>query len=118
MILFMALLAMGTLWGYHRLTQQNVETDVAVAGERRFDGLRAALPTRGTVGYLSDTTDRGRYFLTQYFLAPLVIAPDAQRELVVANYSSRATAEGLAAVNNLTVVRDFGNGVALLTRKR
>ena len=46
----------------------------------RFAGMRAILPPRGTVGYLSDTGGRQKtpkaYYLTQYFLAPVVVAPD------------------------------------------
>jgi len=117
-ILCMALFALGTLWGYRGFLQQSRETDAAVRNESRFAGLRAVLPPRGTLGYLSDTDTREDYYLAQYFLAPLVIAPDTQRELVVANFTSPSAISGLAAARGLAVVRDFGNGVALLEKTR
>ena len=117
-ILLMALFAMGTLSAYRGLLQHNGEIDVAVLNKKRFDGLRAALPPRGTIGYLSDTNTNEGYYLAQYFLAPLVIAPDAQRKLVVANFASGTAISRMAAARGLVVVRDFGNGVALLQRVR
>ena len=53
------------------------------------------LPARGTIGYLSDTGGIGQdpraLYLTQYFLAPVVVAADAGHRLVVANFASRAS---------------------------
>ena len=75
----------------------------------------------GTVGYLSDIAPEQesvrKYYLTQYFLAPVVVAPDTKRELVVANFESPSAIAALASANGLTVQRDFQNGVALLRRK-
>jgi hypothetical protein len=119
-VLSMAVLALGTLLGYRAsLDGARPDADHVEAAEQRLAPLRAMLPARGTVGYLSDRdpqTERRRYFLTQYALAPVVVAPDARRELVVANCASPAALAPLAAANRLTVVRDFQNGVALLRR--
>jgi hypothetical protein len=71
---------------------------------------------------LSDTSGSKesvrRYYLTQYSLAPVVVAPDANRELVVANFSSASAIVRLAGAQGLTVEKNFGNGVALLRRMR
>jgi hypothetical protein len=58
------------------------------------------------------------YYRTQYFLAPLVVAPDINREFVVANVSSPSSLPALAAAHGLTVAQDYGNGVALLRSPR
>src|SRR5690348_11449298 len=107
-VLSMALLAMGTLSGYHRLLEQHNATDIAVLSENRFDGVRALLPPRGTIGYVSDSDTRDGYFLAQYYLAPLVVAPDAERDLVVANCASPSSIQEVALTHGLLVVRDFG----------
>jgi hypothetical protein len=118
-VLLMATLAVGTLFGY-RTVMQSADMDEIAVDEQRFDGLRRALPQRGVVGYLSDIGG-GRegvraYYRTQYFLAPLVVAPDAGRELVVANCSSSLAIADFAAAHGLKVTQNFGNGVALLRR--
>jgi len=119
LILFMALLALGTLARYRSVLRQNAgKADAVTRNAPRFEGLRAALPPRGTVGYISDTDELEAYYLTQYFLAPVVVAHDAGRDLVVANVKSPAAIATLAAAHNLTVIRDFRNGVALLRGKR
>jgi hypothetical protein len=116
-VLLMATLSVGTLAGY-RTVLQNTDTDQITRDEQRFEGLRRALPRRGVIGYASD---RGggqdgvsEYYRTQYFLAPLVVAPDVGRELVVANFSSPPAVAGFAAAHGLSVAQDFGSGVALL----
>jgi hypothetical protein len=119
LIPFMALLALGTLAGYRSVLQQNAgKTDAVTLNEARFEGLRAVLPARGIVGYLSDTDDLENYYLAQYCLAPVVVARDAARDLIVANVKSPTAIAKLASANNLTVVRDFQDGVALLRRNR
>jgi hypothetical protein len=119
-VLLMAALALGSLAGYWSVLPDAGSPDIITLDERRFTGLRAVLPRRGVIGFLSDIEgqreNRRAYYLTQYFLAPLVVAPDAKHELVVANFASRSAVAGIAAANGLTVVQDFENGVALLRR--
>jgi hypothetical protein len=121
-ILLMSALAVGTLAGYYSFVTRDRrdirESGGIVMDEGRFTGIRAILPPRGTVGYLSDTGGRQEnpkaYYLTQYFLAPVVIAPDTAQELVVANFASRSAIATLAASHGLRIEKDFSNGVALL----
>ncbi|MGD1070931.1 MAG: hypothetical protein ABSB15_12380 [Bryobacteraceae bacterium] len=121
-VLLMAALAVCTLASYYSLVKREPGTPAGIVmDESRFTGIRAILPPRGTIGYLSDTggivqNPRG-YYLTQYFLAPVVVAADAGHQLVVANFASRAAIAPFAAANGLTVERDFSNGVALLRRR-
>jgi len=122
-VLVMAELALGSFLAYRSYLRRQPNTsipDTITADERRFDGLRAVLPFLGTVGYLSDIAPEQesvrKYYLTQYFLAPVVVAPDTKRELVVANFDSPSAIAALASANGLTVERDFQNGVALLRR--
>jgi len=117
LVLLMVMLAIGTLAGYRAALQQHPS---ASPGERRFEALRAVLPARGTVGYLTDMgpwqQNQEPYYLAQYSLAPVVIAPDPNHELVVANCTSSGAVGEIAAANGFTVERDLGNGVALLRR--
>jgi hypothetical protein len=120
-VLLMATLAVGTLAAYRTVTR-NAATDEIALDEQRFEGLRRALPRRGIIGYFSDSgggLDGVRaYYRTQYFLAPVVVAPDEGHELVVANFSSPFTVAEFAAAHGLSVAQDFGNGVALLRSGR
>jgi hypothetical protein len=125
LILLMSALAVFTLGSYYSVVVGDAkETTQATGGivmdEDRFTALRPLLPARGTVGYLSDTGGKQdnpkAYYLTQYFLAPVVIAPDTAHELVVANFASRSAIVTLAASHGLGIEKDFSNGVALLRR--
>ena len=122
-VLVMAELALGSFLAYRSYLRRQPNTsipDTITADERRFEGLRAVLPLLGTVGYLSDITagqeSVRKYYLTQYFLAPVVVAPDTNRELVVANFASSSDIAAVASTNGFTVERDFQNGIALLRR--
>jgi hypothetical protein len=119
-ILLMSALAVCTLAGYSLIKRDTPGPGAIFMDEDRFTGIRTILPLRGTVGYLSDTGGRREnpkaYYLTQYFLAPVVIAPDTAHEFVVANFASRSSIAILAASHGLRVEKDFSNGVALLHR--
>jgi len=121
-VLLMATLAVGTLAGY-RSAMQKASIDEITLDEQRFEGLRRALPRRGVMGYASDRGGgregvRAYYYITQYYLAPLVIAPDDKRQLVVANFSSPLAMVEFAEAHGFSVTQDFGNGVALLRSVR
>ena len=121
-ILLMSALAVCTLASYcWRVKRDTWVPGGILMNEERFIGIRATLPPRGMVGYLSDTGGKREsaqaYYLTQYFLAPVVVAPDTTHDLVVANFASRSAIAALAASNGFTVESDFSNGVALLRRR-
>jgi hypothetical protein len=120
-ILLMGAFALCTFASYTMVLLRGHGNSVAIEMDaNRFRSLREELPARGVVGYLSDTTEglEGTrvYYLTQYYLAPVVVARDPAYELVIANFASPAAVAAAATAHDLTVVRDFRNGVALLRR--
>ena len=120
-VLLMGVLALLTFASYAAVVVRGGGDAAGIAMDaNRFRSLRENLPARGVVGYLSDTTEglegNRAYYLTQYYLAPVVVARDLAHELVIANLASPTVVAGAAAANDLTVMRDFGNGVALLRR--
>jgi hypothetical protein len=96
--------------------------------ERRFHEIRAALPTRGVVGYLgrTDTTGRSpaereasslldfkRYLLAQYALAPVVLIESTEPDFVVVNFDHGSAP---SSPPGFRVERDFGDGLVLFRR--
>ena len=86
--------------------------DDAQRSDLRFAQLKAALPQRGVVGYVGDAGESGiaSYYLSQYVLAPLVLDRSLNHPFVVGNFPSNPPA---ASVENLRLVKDFGDGVLL-----
>lgn len=98
--------------------------------ESRFEGVRSLLPARGIVGYLGrpepkEGTPRPakaaallhfrRYLLAQYALAPLLLVPSTEPELVIGNFDTLPVPPAPAGFR---VLREFGNGVVLFRRSR
>jgi hypothetical protein len=120
-ILLMGVFALLTFASYAAVILRGGGTADGIAMDaNRFRSLREALPARAVVGYLSDNTEAMEgaraYYLTQYYLAPVVVARDPAHELVIANFASPAAVAAATTAHDLTVTRDFGNGVALLRR--
>jgi hypothetical protein len=89
--------------------------DVARRSEQRFTALRTQLPASGVIGYVGESGNAGTedYYLAQYSLAPLVVDRSPNHPLVVGSFPSGQT----ALPKNLQAIRDFGNGVLLLSNK-
>lgn len=96
--------------------------------DRRFEGMRAELPTTGRVGYLGDPIVGGdtarerndtalrffrRYLLAQYTLAPVLLVEGTEPELLVGNFDPGAIRP---APPGFRLVRDFGDGLVLYRR--
>lgn len=82
---------------------------------QRFAALREALPKHGVVGYIGASGDSlGYYYLTQYALAPVVVDRSPHHAIVIGNFPKSSRPE---LPENLTLVKDFGNGVLLLANK-
>lgn len=69
-------------------------------------------------GYVSDNPPNdpsalAEFHLTQYVLAPAIVTPSANRDLVVINYHGKQLDYKILRATHLTPIRDFGNGVAL-----
>lgn len=93
--------------------------------ERRFEGLKKILPTHGVVGYLSHRQaqdirfDAGtaEFYLTQYALAPLIVMYSPERDLVIGNFGASRVDPEIFEDRDLTLIKDFGNGVMLFRHK-
>jgi len=90
----------------------------------RFAALRAMLPPRGVIGYMtdadaspSDTNTQAEYHLTQYALAPVVVLFSSDQRFVVGNFHKTVTAGSLRD-RGYKVVREFGNGIVLLENEK
>ena len=92
--------------------------DIATRSDQRFAALRAALPPRGVVGYVGASGNDGvrDYYLTQYALAPLVVDHSSNHSLVIANFPNSPQPRSVLS-DRLQLVRDFGDGVLLLTNQ-
>ena len=90
--------------------------------EKRFEGLKKILPKHGVVGYITEegaeeVRANTEYCLTQYALSPVIVVNTQERRLVVGNFSHAAGGSKVARDRNLTVLKDFGNGVMLLSNE-
>jgi hypothetical protein len=100
--------------------------------ERRIEPLRAYLPQRGTVGYvtaleidrvfareraLKDVELLGHFILTQYTLAPVLVYPRPDQPLVVGNFINTQPDQALLDRYGLVPLKDFGDGLILYRRK-
>ncbi len=85
--------------------------------EKRFATFPKSDP-HTLYGYVSDNSPRdpsalAEFHLTQYVLAPAIVTPSANRDLVVINYHAKQLDYKVLLATHLDLVRDFGNGVAL-----
>lgn len=91
-----------------------------------FEARFANFPKPGpdaVYGYASDNQPNDpralfEYHLTQYVLAPAIIRPTANLELVVVNYHTKDLDYRFLRANHLDPYHDYGNGVALCRRSR
>jgi hypothetical protein len=91
------------------------------AFEDRFNDLRQTLEPHTVYGYLSDNPPNNpsaasELRLTQYTLAPAIVRPSPNENLVIVNYHSKQLDMNMLRANRLAPLRDFGNGVALARR--
>jgi len=92
--------------------------------EARYDEVRKHLPSHGVIGYVSDpkenNEDRFAWAFTQYALSPLLVVdrsvnPKGREYPIVIGNFHRAV-PGDDRMRDLSLVRDFGNGVFLLRK--
>ena len=102
----------------HPLPPGSVWSDFAEA-ERRWSPVKGLLPPDAVVGYISDATEGtlGReYNLAQNVLAPLIVVCGADQKYVIGSFHGAVPDANSPAVRNLTLVKDFGNGVLVFKR--
>jgi hypothetical protein len=106
--------------GLGALDRVGAAGDEITVYQSRFDAIRAALPERGVVGYVSNAprgsiNEMSRWYVAQYALSPRVLVPgklDAPH--VVADFGTPAGARDAARAAGLVVVAEADNGVAVL----
>ncbi len=91
---------------------------------QRFAALRTMLPPRGIIGYMTDadappgdTNTVAEYHLTQYAVAPVLVVNSPDQRFVIGNFHRVVTAGSLRD-RGFKVIREFGNGIALLENER
>lgn len=90
--------------------------------EERFAAVKAALPARGAVGYITEASPeavmangnlQAEYYLVQYAVAPVVVNNNPRINIVIGNFHSYALPD-ISAYGRFSVIIDAGNGVFLL----
>ena len=99
-----------------RLDVLRASPDRAANVDERFEALRRELSGRARVGYITDPIgdQAERYFLAQLALTPIVVDLGSSSELVVGDFRTSGTG---SIPSDLTLLRDFGNGVVLFRRR-
>jgi len=92
--------------------------------DRRFVALRAMLPPKGIIGYLTDpgispadTNAQAEYHLAQYALAPVLVVNSPEQRFVVGNFHRTVTVGSLRD-RGFKTVKEFGNGIVLLENEK
>ncbi|MGO9117409.1 MAG: hypothetical protein ACLQPD_07315 [Desulfomonilaceae bacterium] len=125
-----ALLAVASLWpnlqmiincDWIAVTKGINEKDEISSFMRRFDGIKKTLPERALLGYFSDVAPEGTpeygkaFFLTQYSLAPIIVADSPDRDLVIGDVKNPGESS-LYKERGFTLEKDFGDGVVLFKK--
>jgi hypothetical protein len=91
--------------------------------ESRFAGLRAILPAKGIIGYITDegvdpasADAQAELRLTQYAVAPVLVVNSPAHRFVIGNFHREVTT-GALRDRGFIVVQAFGNGIVLLQKE-
>ena len=104
---------------YGEQTERNktsADPYMIAAQEERFAALKRALPATTVVGYVSDVSQPAVLSAAQYGLAPILVVDDAGREWVVGNFSKPLDYAEFGRARQLTLVKEFSNGVILFRK--
>jgi hypothetical protein len=93
------------------------------AFESRFGDFPKTIQPHAVYGYLSDNPPNdpsalAEFHLTQYTLAPAVIKPSADENMVIVNYHTKDLDVRLLRANHLAPFRQLGTGLHLCRRLR
>ena len=106
--------------GIQRYNRQ--ELDPITKYEKRFFELKAHLQNHHVVGYISNYDDQSdqdgfAYGMTQYVLAPVILVRGIKRKFIVGNFQGAPADINRYEKENISLIRDFGNGVLLFERR-
>jgi hypothetical protein len=95
-------------------------TDEVTLLDKRFAELRKLLPANSIIGYISSykcdsLTETKYYYITQYALSPVIVSRDTNHDFIVAYLYNTIFSED---ISNFIILKNFENGVLLLTKKR
>jgi len=87
---------------------------------KRFDGVKEYLGDRRVVGYVyRGGFNLRNYYLAQYALVPIIVVNNSNLPLVIGNFGRRNRRFIRKSIEpKYEVVKNFGNGVFLLRRKK
>jgi hypothetical protein len=102
--------SVAALWSSPADGQYRGSDRVAQSGERMAP-VRSWLPAHGVVSYQATDFDRERYYLAQYYLAPLILAEDGDHSWVILDRDDPSERWQQAGHGSLTLIADPGNGV-------
>jgi len=89
------------------------KTDDVTLFEKRIEPLKEFLIGVDIVGFVSDIKSLTYFYYVQYSIAPIVLANDTERDLVVGYFHDYSKTENIAQRERLLLVKDFGNGLFL-----
>jgi hypothetical protein len=88
--------------------------------DRRYEAAQDFLPPFGVFGYLDDLRDPVEsdveYVLAGYNLAPRLLQQSTRHALIIGNFTRHPCDIEALTEKGLLLVKDFGNGVAVLRR--
>ncbi len=127
-----SLIAIRALWivfTFHSVAEPNqtkpkTDNDFVAVMEQRLAPVKAALTGRSFVGYLQsdpahhDKFDLLRYYVTQYYMAPVVVDQGKDHSVVLVHFESDQTLDQFASDSDYTVTQRFGDGIALIEKHR
>lgn len=107
--------------GQHFAGAMEPKGDHVALYEQRYAPLRAALPPRATVGYVTDLPGENmqawtEFAMLQYAVAPVIVVKRADLPLVIGNLHAAQAIVPVILEHRLRVDRDLGLGVFLLKR--
>ena len=97
------------------------EPDQITIYEKRFMALKAMLQNSLVIGYVSDYDDNSdengiAFSMTQYVLSPILLVRGTKRDVIVGNFQNVKPNIKAFEKENLSIYKDFGNGVILFER--
>jgi hypothetical protein len=102
----------------HPLPPGSVWSDFTRANAR-WSPVKELLPPSTAVGYVSDATGDSlsrEYNLAQTVLAPVIVVLGANQKYVIGCFHASDAAAKISKSRNLTLIKDFGNGVLLFKK--
>jgi hypothetical protein len=97
------------------------EPDQITLYEKRFLALKAMLENHSVVGYVSDYDDNSdengiAFSKAQYVLVPIRLVRGTKRDFIIGNFQNAKPNIKAFEKENLSIYKDFGNGVILFER--